>query len=1079
MIPGVPLITRWQPHAQRFGVDLPIDRDGAEWDHIGPQPACGGIRVVAGSRPLRDAREGAGSSHAAPATAGHAVVPAVVPAKLRVPSSLALPRERLEARLGDAFGRRLTLVVAPAGSGKTTLIARFVVNSGAPVAWYRAESWDADEISFVRHLEATLLGVVPDLAGGWLAVEDAVRSLEAASATSDPSAMPRPVLLVVDDLHSLEDTPAEAAFGRLVDYAPSWLTIVAGTRVAPRLNLSRLRVSGDLLEVGTDDLRFRAWEVEQLFREIYQDPVPPADLAVLARRTEGWAAGLQLFHLATRGRSAEERRRVLGGPGSSGRLLREYLAQNVMMELPSNLRTFLLETCVLGRLSGPLCDRLRGATGSGALLDELARRGVFTVPVEDGSDAYRYHEVLRQHLDRMLVEDVGEARARERHAAAGRLLEGAGALPEALRAYSRAEDWEAVHRLLGGQGERLAATGGGRWIEELPPALERHDPWVALAAARRARSDGRWTAALAAYAHAEAGLGPARAAEAPRAERLALVAWLDPGAVAPPDVAGILRSGLVRNPMSASRELGRLEDPAVPAARGLLALAAGDVSLGRRLLQRAAEDGESGPMAVAAARLGIAVARVLAGEQWDARSFDHAVEAAERGGLAWLARLGRELARRLGPPRGRTSLDTQTAFVPGDAATGDQGPDGQWNAALLALASAWSAASGPEPARADAEAAALGFRRVGAGVLEAWARGLEALAAANAGAQDAREVALGAESLGRATGSAVARMLAHVALGLVEGDRGADHEVLASTIAAETGLVPPPWARRPSDGAHGEQVEVGSDTGNGTGTGAADGTGAGEATSPGDRIAVRVRLLGGCTVEVDGRRVAMERAKPRVRSLFRLLAVHAGAAVHREVIQEALWPEADAPAGARSLHVALSALRHQLDEVASRPGGGLVVREGDAYRLDLTPDDVDVGRFEHAVASGRLARARGEPATDAFARALDLYSGDLLPEEGPAEWVTERRDHYRARALEAAQGLAEEALLAGDLTTVIRACRFGLEVDRYQDALWRMLIAARERGGETGAAFRDRHEYALILESLGVSGGSASVALHR
>ena len=172
-----------------------------------------------------------------------------------------------------------------------------------------------------------------------------------------------------------------------------------------------------------------------------------------------------------------------------------------------------------------------GTSGSGALLDDLARRGVFTVPVEDGSDAYRYHEVLRQHLDRMLVEEIGEAAARERHAAAGRLLEADGALPEALRAYCRAEDWEEVRRLLGGQGERLAASDAGGWIEALPPAIERHDPWVALAAARRARNDGRWGAALAAYAHAEAEFGPARAADAPRRERLALAAWTDPSAL--------------------------------------------------------------------------------------------------------------------------------------------------------------------------------------------------------------------------------------------------------------------------------------------------------------------------------------------------------------------------------------------------------------------------------------------------------------------------------------------------------------------------------------------------------------------
>jgi DNA-binding SARP family transcriptional activator len=214
--------------------------------------------------------------------------------------------------------------------------------------------------------------------------------------------------------------------------------------------------------------------------------------------------------------------------------------------------------------------------------------------------------------------------------------------------------------------------------------------------------------------------------------------------------------------------------------------------------------------------------------------------------------------------------------------------------------------------------------------------------------------------------------------------------------------------------------------------------------------------------------VPLDTVKPRVRSLLRLLALHAGAPVHREVIQETLWPDADATAGARSLHVALSALRRLLDEVANPPGGRLIARDGDAYRLAVAAEDTDLGRFDRAMAGGRAARARGEAASGAYSAVLDLYTGDLLPEEGPAEWVSERRDQYRARVIEAAERLAEEALLTGDLATVVRACRFGLELDRYQDALWRMLIAARDRGGETGAATRDRRDYALVLETLGV-----------
>ena len=200
-----------------------------------------------------------------------------------------------------------------------------------PRGWYRAEAWDADEQALLRHLEAALAPQLNGLATGWTSIADAANALDA---------WPGPrVLLLVDDLHTLEGTAAEAALERLIDYAPPSLTVIAGTRVPPRFNLPRLRVSGALLEIGADDLRFRSWEVERLFRDYYQNPLPPEELARLARRTEGWAAGLQLFHLATRGRAPDERRRVLAALGPSSRLMRDYLTRNVVDQLPNELRT--------------------------------------------------------------------------------------------------------------------------------------------------------------------------------------------------------------------------------------------------------------------------------------------------------------------------------------------------------------------------------------------------------------------------------------------------------------------------------------------------------------------------------------------------------------------------------------------------------------------------------------------------------------------------------------------------------------------------------------------------------------------
>jgi DNA-binding SARP family transcriptional activator len=971
-------------------------------------------------------------------------VPLVVPAKIRIPVHDTLPRARLEAQLAAAWRHRLTLVVAPAGSGKTTLLARFATNVGVPVGWYRAEAWDADEGSFVRHLEAALRSVLPCVPGGWATIEDAATALEQHPADA--------ALLVIDDGHALDGTPAEASLGRLVDYAPPWLAIVVGSRVPPSINLPRLRVSGDLLELGQDDLRFRSWEVEELFRDVYHDPVPPADLAALARRMEGWAAGLQLFHLATRGRSAEERRRFLAAADARGRLLREYLAQNVLDDLPQELRGFLLDTCVLGRLTGPLCDRLRGTGGSEELLEQLARRSIFTVPAEDADDAYRYHEVLRSHLDRTLVAELGDLEAHQRYAQAAALLEASGALAEALVAWCRAEDWAAVARILDRGGERLA-SGVTSLLDALPPSLVRHDPWLALATARTARAEGRWNAALDWYARAEAGLGGTAASVACRRERAILAAWLDPGAILPAHWTGPLRAGLAREPLSAARDAAGLDDALQMFVRGLLLLVAGEVGQASRVLREVALGGLLEPSLGAAACLAAAVADLLRGDQGASEALAVAIESSERARVPWLTALGRSTAQLLGRQRALpTGGAADTADRPHET---DADP---WSAGLGALVAAWIAVItrsagggdfGPPIGRcpADLEGAATRFRRLGAGALEAWAKGLAALALTVAGSDGAREAAIAAESLGRVTGVAGVRLLAYRALEASDAERRSEYGILAASMEAETGLSIPAvtgWASDPEPFT----APIGT------------------RSAPG----LQVEVLGRFRMTVDGRSVDLDGVKPRARALLRLLALNAPAPVHREVLQEALWPDSDRATGMRSLQVAVSSLRSHLATVPNIDGGDLVDRRGDAYRLAAPDGCVDLRRFERAVAEARAAQRNG--AEGQLARALrislDLYHGDVLPEDGPAEWVVARREQVRLEALEAAVGLAELSLAAGDLSGAVHACRIGLGLDRYHDPLWRMLIVARDRAGDAGAASRDRRDYAAVLDTLGV-----------
>src|SRR5262245_39527971 len=288
--------------------------------------------------------------------------------------------------------QRLVLVVAPAGSGKTTLAAQIAAAADTPVAWCSAERSYGEEAAFLERLERAFALAVPELPSGWTTIKEAAAALE------ELEHLGRPALLVVDDFHVLQNTPAEDTLERLVEYAPAELAVLVASRTRPRFNLSRLRVSGALLELGPDDLRFRSWEVERLFDEHYGDPLPPEELALLAQRTEGWAAGLQLFHLATRGKPPGERRATLAALRSRWRAAREYLADNVLHDLPPVLREFLIRTSVLTVLSGALCDALLERKGSDELLEELERRQIFTTVLDD-EGRYRYHEVLRAQLE--------------------------------------------------------------------------------------------------------------------------------------------------------------------------------------------------------------------------------------------------------------------------------------------------------------------------------------------------------------------------------------------------------------------------------------------------------------------------------------------------------------------------------------------------------------------------------------------------------------------------------------------------------------------------------------------------------
>lgn len=950
-------------------------------------------------------------------------LPPLVAAKTRVPEVQALSRDRLHQRLASIWDHDLGLVIAPAGAGKTTLLAQFAARTTEPVAWYRAESSDGEERTVLAYLEFALGEALGGLDGQWRSVEDAARALEARS-------LQQPALLIVDDLHVLRGSPAESLLARFVDYAPPNLAVLAASRAAPGFDVSRIHVAGRLLEVRADDLRFRAWEVERLFRDVYRMRHTPEELAELARRTEGWAAGLQLFHLATRGRRADERRVVLSGLAARSRFVREYLASNVLGQLEPQLRRFLVDTCVLGRLTGPMCDRYLGREGSAEILAELARTQVFTVEVEH-EGAYRYHEVLRSHLAAVLVDEVGETEARLRYARAGAVLEEAGAVHDALFAYCRGEDWHTVGRLLGHEGEQIARDPG-EWLDLLPSGIRDHDPWVHLATARRWRAAGRWVKAVVAYRRAEQATEEGRAGDISRRERLALTAWLEPPLVRRPGWSGLLRESTVRDPLAVSRRAAAGTGPRNRLVAGLSALLAGHVTRARVMLAAVAQEAEASPSLSTGARLAAAAAALLAGDPGATEELGASAEDADALGIPWLARLARALADpgSEGPDREATgrSLDLEILC---------RGLGSLHGGAPAAL----------EPAALDR--AAAGFAKIGAGVAGAWCLAVRALALAREGDVAAVGAAQDAEARARSLAVPGAQAFAHRALAMCQPAHGEAHHAAAMALAGECGLQLPPLLR--------PVVAAASPRPSATG-------GAGGAGRPATR-AVSLRCFGRFALRVDDGAVELGGVRPRVRSLLRYLSLHAGEAVHREVIAEALWPQSDPEASVRNLHVAVSTLRGVLPCVPQLA----VERDGDAYGLALPAGAVvDVVEFGEALSTARSARA-AEVAVGAYQQALAIHAGELLAEEGPADWVVGPRDRYRSAAADAAEALAALLFAQGDSAGGALACKQGLEIDRYQDGLWRILVEGLDAAGDAAAAAHARQLYGEVLAELGVS----------
>ncbi|MEE6296166.1 BTAD domain-containing putative transcriptional regulator [Georgenia wangjunii] len=1038
---------------------------------------------------------------------GHTRLPRAIVA---VPNVRGLARPQLLAALDPVRTSRIGLVIAPAGTGKTTLMAQWAGSLDFPAAWCRLEAAAAVQGRLVEWLWQAL--------SPWLTDHGA-----RPPSTADELALllerrTEPLLLVVDDLHTVAGTTSETELEQFLVLAPAALRVLIGSRRMPTFNLARSEIEPPVVLTG-DDLRFRTWEVERLFRNVHRAPLAPEDVAALTRYTQGWAAALQLFHLSTLGGQAADRRRAVHALAGRSRYAQDYLSAQVLAGLPIEMQDFLRRTCVFDVLTARRCDTLLGTDDSQRTLLELEHRQALTTS-EDGGQTFTYHEVLRRHLETALREELGPAPTREWYQRAAQVLEEEDAVVEAVRARCRAEDWGAVQRLLGTHAERVLGAGVGTddnsWTQMLPTWLTETDPWCCLAEARRLLADGQLSAAEDASRRAEAQFTEPLGRALCQDVRRSVATWR--GAPPPPRPrwGDVLRAATRSDPLGAARRARELDDDRAVLAEGIALVLAGDRRGGRRVLRPVAEDVGS-PRIALVAQLVLATVSSL-GERPPHRTatFDRVQVEAERRGMPWLARLANGLAVSLGGHRARA----ETAAILADCESrGDR-----WAAVLIEASATLATLRSGRSATDALESLADRLRELDAGVLEVWIRAIHALEAATLDLPEAAATARAAEAAARTAGVPGASAFAYAALAAT---RPADRDELLSlarSTAISAGLDCRPWSWLPRvtspapgasgpgtgpegptadrtaspsrprsrDGAWGATaVASDPDVGAGAVTGAPERP-VGPATPPDappgrDRapaaevpaaVAAPVELtcFGAFRLVVDGDEIDLGVVRPRARATLKFLSVHAGRPVHREILADALWGDLDPDAAMHNLQVSVSSLRGALEPGVPGRKSRLIVRDGEAYTLALRPGSrCDVATFETALAAAADARRTGgtEAAVTALGTALAAYGGDLFPEEGPADWVVSFRERYRSRAAEAAAALAEIELERGRTVAAVAAAQRSTEIDEYRDDAWRILIEALRRAGEPAGAQRAMRSYARVLSALGVSDAAA------
>jgi LuxR family transcriptional regulator, maltose regulon positive regulatory protein len=412
-------------------------------------------------------------------------------------------RRHLIERLSEGLHRKLTLVSAPAGFGKSTLVGEWVSVCGRPSAWLSLDEGDNDPTRFLTYLVAAMQTVAPNLGEGLLRV---LQSPQAPPPESILTALLDEVgtlqvsfVLVLDDYHAINAKPIDDALAFLIERLPPQMHLVIATREDPHVPLARLRAQDQLTELRPADLRFTLAEAAGFLNQIMGLNLLPEDIAALENRTEGWIAGLQLAAISMRGH--KDTAGFIKSFTGSHRFVLDYLLEEVLQQQPQSVQTFLLRTSILERMCGSLCAAIspNSAAPGQNMLDTIERANLFVIPLDNERRWYRYHhlfaDLLRQRLHQQAADSVPEL-----HRRASQWYEQNGSPTDAVRHALAAEDFERAARLIelawpAMDGNFQAGTWLS-WVKSLPDALIRTRPVLSVGYAWALLNGGALEAAL-------------------------------------------------------------------------------------------------------------------------------------------------------------------------------------------------------------------------------------------------------------------------------------------------------------------------------------------------------------------------------------------------------------------------------------------------------------------------------------------------------------------------------------------------------------------------------------------------------